>query len=163
MTYMREIDIEKFINIDYLTETRKERKKKTNEIFTPWVLIKRLMDKISEENWRDGEKTYLDPAAGNGNILCGILYRRIYEYGLPWEQVLRTTYATELMEDNVREMKERVILLLDELGIEYDRETAKEILENNIKCADFFKWNFEEWREYTTEELKEIEKNKKKK
>ena len=28
----------------------------------------------------------------------------------------------------------------------------------NLVCSDFFKWNFEEWRPYTEEELKKLKK-----
>ena len=81
-------NIEKIIDIDYLTEDRKSRKKKTQEVFTPYCIVKKLMDNISKEDWQDPTKTFLDPAMGNGNIILGILYRRIVEYGIDWKTAL---------------------------------------------------------------------------
>ena len=147
-------NIEKIIDIDYLTEDRKSRKKKTQEVFTPYCIIKKLMDNISKEDWQDPTKTFLDPAMGNGNIILGILYRRIVEYDIDWRTALETLYGVELMQDNVDETKERIIDLFDKLNIEYDKDVAYEIMNRNLVCSDFFKWNFEEWRPYTEDELK---------
>lgn len=152
-------DIEKFINIDYLTEERKSRKKKTQEIFTPYCIVKKLMDNISKEDWQDPTKTFLDPAMGNGNIILGILYRRIVEYGIDWRTALETCYGVELMQDNVDETYERIFDLLDKMNIDYDKDEALKIMLRNLVCHDFFTWNFEEWRPMTDDEIKQ---NKKK-
>jgi len=32
----------------------------------------------------------------------------------------------------------------------------------NLVCSDFFEWNFDEWRPYTEDELKQIKKGTKK-
>ena len=50
------------------------------------------------------------------------------------------------MADNVKETKERVIDLLDKMNITYDKETAMEIMDKNLVCADFFNWDFEHWK-----------------
>lgn len=154
-------DIEKIINIDYLTEVRKSRKKKTQEIFTPYSIVKKMMDKISSEYWQDPTKTFLDPTMGNGNIILGILYRRIAEYGIDWKTALETCYGVELMQDNVYETHGRIIKLFDALGIDYDEDGAMDIMLRNLVCHDFFTWDFEHWRPYTEEELKLIQKKKK--
>ena len=65
------------------------------------------------------------------------------------------------MEDNVQECKNRVIDLLKGLGIAFSEKTARDIMDYNFVCHDFFTWNFEEWRPYTEDELKEINKKKK--
>ena len=153
-------DIEKIIDIDYLTEDRKSRKKKTQEVFTPYCIIKKLMDNISKEDWQDPTKTFLDPAMGNGNIILGILYRRIVEYGIDWKTALETCYGVELMQDNVYETHGRIIKLFDALGIDYDEDEAMDIMLRNLVCHDFFTWNFEHWRPYTFDELKQISKKK---
>ena len=139
-------DIEKFINIDYLTEERKSRKKKTQEIFTPYCIVKKLMDKISEEDWQDPTKTFLDPAMGNGNIILGILYRRIVEYNIDWRTALKTLYGVELMQDNVDETYERIFDLFDKMNIDYDKDEALKIMHENLVCSDFFEWDFENWK-----------------
>ena len=150
------IDIQKFID-NYTspnTDTRLKRRKKTQEFYTPYSIIKKMIDKIEQEMWADPTKTFLDPAMGNGNIILGILYRRIVEHGIDWRTALETLYGVELMQDNVDETKERIIDLLNKLNIEYDKDVAYEIMNRNLVCSDFFKWNFEEWRPYREDELK---------
>ena len=138
----------------YNTYTRLKRRKKTGEFYTPYSIIKKMMDKIEPEMWEDPTKTFLDPAMGNGNIILGILYRRIAEHGIDWRTTLETLYGVELMQDNVNETKERIIDLLNKLNIEYDKDVAYEIMNRNLVCSDFFKWNFEEWRPYREDEQK---------
>ena len=152
------IDIQKFIDnyISPNSDTRLKRRKKTQEFYTPYSIIKKMIDKIEPEIWADPTKTFLDPAMGNGNIILGILYRRIVEYGIDWRTALQTLYGVELMQDNVYETHARVIKLFDALGIDYDEDVAMDIMLKNLVCSDFFKWNFEEWRPYTDDELKKL-------
>ena len=152
------IDIQKFIDnyISPNSDTRLKRRKKTQEFYTPYSIIKKMIDKIEPEIWADPTKTFLDPAMGNGNIILGILYRRIVEYGIDWKTALETCYGVELMQDNVYETHARVIKLFDALGIDYDEDVAMDIMLKNLVCSDFFKWNFEEWRPYTDDELKKL-------
>ena len=60
--------------------------------------------------------------------------------------------------NNVYETHGRIIKLFDALDIDYDEDVAMDIMLKNLVCSDFFKWNFEEWRPYTEEELKQINK-----
>ena len=159
-------DIEQFLNIDdYITDTRLSRRKnneKTNEFFTPYSIVKRMCDKIPESDWSDPSKTWLEPGFGNGQFILYIIYNRII-HGIDWQTALETCYGVELMQDNVDECKDRVIDLLNSLGIAFYETTARDIMDHNFVCHDFFTWNFEEWREYTEEELEAIEKEAKKK
>ena len=129
-------------------ETRKARRKGkggTNEFFTPASLVNKMCDKISDEDWSDPVKTFLEPCAGNGNFVVEIIRRRL-AHGVDWVTALETLYCVELMADNVAELKERVIALLQELvpgGI--DVVQASSIMKHNIVCSDFFKWDFEHW------------------
>ena len=152
-------NIEQFLDLsDYATDKRKARRKggakSTQEFFTPYSIVKKMCDKISDEDWQDPSKTFLEPCCGNGNLIIAILYRRIIEHGIDWRTALETLYGVELMQDNVDETKERIIDLFDKLNIEYDKDVAYEIMNRNLVCSDFFKWNFEEWRPYREDELK---------
>ena len=150
------IDIQKFID-NYTssnTDTRLKRRKKTGEFYTPYSIVKKMMDKIEPEMWADPDRTFLEPSFGDGNLIIAILYRRIIEHGIDWRTALETLYGVELMQDNVDETKERIIDLLNKLNIEYDKDVAYEIMNRNLVCSDFFKWNFEEWRPYREDELK---------
>ena len=136
------------------TKIRKERRKKTQEFYTPYSIVKKMMDKISSEDWANPNKTFLEPSFGHGNYIIGILYRRIVEYSIDWKTSLETCYGVELMQDNVDETHARIIKLFDALDIDYDEDMAMDIMLRNLVCHDFFTWNFEEWRPYTDDELK---------
>lgn len=140
--------IQDIIDIDYATDVRKSRRKtglKTQEFFTPYSIIQRMMDKVDAETWADKTKTFIDPCFGNGNILLGILHRRIFQYNIPWQQALSTLYGVELMSDNVDECKKRICSLLS--GVDgFDEAEARKIMDKNLVCADFFKWDFANWR-----------------
>ena len=138
------------------TEIRKERRKKTQEFYTPYSIVKKMMDKISSEDWANPNKTFLEPSFGHGNYIIGILYRRIVEYRIDWKTALETLYGVELMQDNVYETHGRIIKLFDALDIDYDEDIAMDIMLRNLVCHDFFTWNFEEWRPYTDDELKKL-------
>jgi hypothetical protein len=142
------INIQQLIDLEYATDTRKSRRKGTNstqEFFTPWTIVKKMCDKIPQSDWSNPEKTFLEPSLGNGNFVLAIIYYRL-NAGIDWKTALETLYGVELMEDNVEECRERVLALLDAMDIDYDREEALSIMQRNIVCSDFFKWNFEEWR-----------------
>lgn len=162
---MGDFNIEQFLSLEgYDTEVRKSRRKtgkSTNEFFTPYSIVKKMSDKIAKEDWANPQKTFSDPAAGNGQFILFILYRRIHEYNIPWQTALETTYSVELMEDNVQEQRQRVHELLRNISPEYDPEIADEIMAKNFVVHDFFTWNFNEWREMTENEIKESKKKKK--
>ena len=143
------------------TEIRKARRKGKNgtqEFYTPYSIVKKMMDKISSEDWSNPNKTFLEPSFGHGNFIIGILYRRIVEYGIDWKTALETCYGVELMQDNVYETHGRIIKLFDALDIDYDEDVAMDIMLRNLVCHDFFTWNFEEWRPYTDDGLKKLKK-----
>ena len=127
-------------------ETRDSRKKKTGEFFTPDDLINRLLDKAGEEAWTEN-KTFLDPTAGNGNIVLAILKRKIEVYHHRPLTALSTIFAVELMPDNVKEMKERVSkYMLPLLQFKCEIDILDLVLNYNFVCSDFFNWDFDKWQ-----------------
>ena len=143
-------DIGKFLDLTgYDTPERRARRKNseenTQEFFTPYSIVKRMADKISDEDWANPEKTFLEPAAGNGQFVCYIIYRRIIS-GVDPVTAFKTLYATELMQDNVIEMKERCLNLLDEMEVTYDKDEIVSIMDHNFVCADFFNWDYRNWK-----------------
>ena len=141
--------IEQLLDLtNYATETRVARRKtgkKTNEFFTPYPIVKRMCDKIPDDDWSDPKKTFLESSFGNGQFVVYIVWNRI-QHGVDWKTTLKTLGGVELMNDNVKETKERVIDLLDKMNINYDKETAMEIMNKNLVCSDFFNWDFEHWK-----------------
>ena len=108
-----------------------ERIKKNGEIFTPRWLVDDMLNKFPEDAWLP-EKTWLEPAAGDGNFVERIIERRI-EMGQDPYQILKTVFAVELMQDNVELMKERALAAA---GLE-DCEEAKKIVDNNLRQGNF--------------------------
>ena len=144
--------IEQLLDLtNYATETRVARRKtgkKTQEFFTPYSIVKRMCDKITDEDWSDPTKTFLEPSFGSGQFVVYIVWNRI-QHGIDWQTALNTLYGVELQLDNVLECHDRVIDLLTKLGIEFDERTARKIMKKNLVCSDFFKWDFEHWRPIT--------------
>ena len=146
---MKQIDIERFLSLDnYATDTRVSRRKDSDvnsqEFFTPYSIVKRMCDKISEADWSNPEKTFLEPSFGNGQFIIYIIYNRI-QHGVSWKDTLSKLYGVELMPDNVQETKGRIISLLLEMEIQFNKEEAMKIMDHNLVCSDFFKWDFENW------------------
>ena len=154
-------NIEDFLDLsDYATDKRKSRrqgKNGTQEFFTPYSIVKRMADKIPEEDWSNPNKTFCEPCFGNGQFVIYIIWNRL-QHGIPWKTALETCYGVELMQDNVDEAHERIIKLFDALDIDYDEDVAMDIMLRNLVCHDFFTWNFQEWRPYTDDELKKLKK-----
>ena len=128
-----------------------DRIKATGEVFTPVDLVDRMCDRIPEETWKDPARTFLEPTFGSGNMLCRMLERRI-EAGVSPLDAVRTLYGMELMEDNVKLCKSRVKAILEEHGLKVDDE-VQGIIDHNLVCTDFFKWDIASWRPYTLGEL----------
>lgn len=158
-------NIEEFLNLDnYVSDVRKSRRKgisrhSTQEFFTPYSIVKRMCDKVSDEDWADPNKTFLEPSAGSGQFIIYIIWNRL-QHGIDWKTALKTCYSVELMQDNVNEMKERVHKMLSEICPDYNKASATRIMNKNFVCHDFFTWNFEEWRPMTEEEIKTSKKKK---
>lgn len=133
----------------YATDIRKARRKGpggTQEFFTPSSLVSKMCDKIPSNDWSNPTKTFLEPCFGNGNFLVEIIRRRIVDYSIDWKIVLNNLYGVELMSDNVQEAKDRIIELLKSLNIDFNEQEARDIMNHNLVCSDFFKWDFENWR-----------------
>ena len=141
-----------------ITETRLARRSgpgSTQEFFTPSSLVNKMCDKISSSDWSNPSKLFLEPCFGNGNFLVEIIRRRIVDHKIDYKTTLETLYGVELMEDNVLEAKERILNLLENISPGFDPEIAKEIMDKNLVCSDFFKWDFKNWR--PIEEPKSVE------
>ena len=143
-----EFNIEQFLSLDnYATDERKSRRSGssgTQEFYTPYSIVKKMCDKISEADWSNPEKTFMEPSFGNGQFVIFIIYNRI-RHGVSWKDTLSKLYGVELMPDNVRETKDRIISLLTEMKIPFDKEEALKIMDHNLVCSNFFDWDFDNW------------------
>lgn len=141
-----------------LEHKRKSRRKITAEDFTPKYLIDEMLSKLPNEIWEDPSKTFCDKEAGNGNFLVCVLARKL-SHNHPPLQALSTIYGVELMQDNVDEMKDRMLqVLLDALPDLDDTQKAQaiEIINHNIVCHDALTWDYENWKSPTNPKAKSL-------
>ena len=113
-------------------QRQQSRVKATGEIFTPTPLVQEILDKLPQEQFVDINKTFLDPACGDGQFLGEVLIRKM-ENGSTFEQALSTVYGVDLMQDNVELCRERLLC---------GREDLRHIVEQNIVCADGLRYHY---------------------
>jgi hypothetical protein len=99
----------------------RHRVKAYGEVFTPRHMVNRMLDLVHDqlETGPDFvDKTFLEPAAGDGNFLVAILHRKVHaiEKSYPAEEwsdaslfALASIYGIELLEDNHRDAKEAML------------------------------------------------------
>jgi len=98
-------------NITKINAARREkRKKQTAEVFTPSTLVKKMLDKIPDEVWQEN-KTFIDPACGNGNFLVEILERKLKK-GHDSVKALQSIYGVDIKRDNIRECRLRLLKVI---------------------------------------------------
>lgn len=115
-----------------VVQRREKRAKQTAEVFTPSKLVKQMLDKLPKEVWQNG-KTFVDPAAGNGNFLVHVLYRKLSR-GHDSLDALQSVYGVDIMQDNVQLCRLRLLRLIEVINDE-------EITEDHIKAVfDNIKW-----------------------
>lgn len=114
----------------------------TGEIFTPIELVDEILDKLPKKAFDDPEKTFCDPACGDGNFLFQILKRKI-EKGHDPLTALSTIYGVDIMKDNVAECRKRLWTIATEGSddIEFKKQ-AKRIVKKNIVCADGLTYDY---------------------
>ena len=90
----------------------RHRVKTYGEVFTPRHMVDRMLDLVREELETGPDfvdKTFLEPAAGDGNFLVAILRRKLHaiESRYPAQEwpreslfALASIYGVELLEDN---------------------------------------------------------------
>jgi len=102
------------------------RVKATGEVFTPTDLVRVVLENMDIEKFKDPNRTFLDPACGDGQFLGEIMIRKI-ENGSTFEEALCTVYGVDLMQDNVDLCRERLLC---------GQEHLRYIVEKNIQCKD---------------------------
>lgn len=89
-----------------------ERIKKTQEVFTPVELVEKVIDDIDIEILKDPNSTFIDNSAGSGNFLVA-LKNRLIQYHTEEHVINHMIYAVEMMEDNHKELCERMGVPID--------------------------------------------------
>jgi hypothetical protein len=84
----------------------------TGEVFTPIELCQQMVSELPESVLKNPESTFLDNAAGSGNFMVA-LKDELLKYH-PLDHILNNMlYAVELMEDNHKELCERLGVNID--------------------------------------------------
>lgn len=114
-------------------EQRNARAKKTAEVFTPHVLVNQMLDKLPKSTWQEG-KTFCDPACGSGNMLINVLYRKIAVHEHDPLEALQSVYGVDIMRDNVRETRLRLLRTVINLYIltKAEKESAIATVLQNV-------------------------------
>lgn len=95
------------LNIGSQIERSDERIDQTGEVFTPENFIEIMIQNISEEDFKNSNFRFIDNSAGSGNILL-TLKKKLLKYHSEEHILNNMLYAVELMEDNHKEMCERL-------------------------------------------------------
>ena len=95
------------LNIGSIIERSDERIDETGEVFTPESFIEVMIQNIPEEDFRNPNFIFLDSSAGSGNILL-TLKKKLSNYHSEEHILNHMLYAVELMEDNHKEMCDRL-------------------------------------------------------
>jgi len=119
-----------------------QRVKKLGEVFTPVELVREMLDCVAPRHWSDKDKTFIDPACGNGNFIIEIIKKRV-AHGIAPIDALSTVYGIDIMEDNVAECKRRILDLASPWAV--DISMLHGIVNRNIKCADGLGSQPSEW------------------
>jgi len=105
-----------------------ERIKDNGEVFTPTKLVGNMLDNLNIDWYNPPiDKKFLDPTCGNGNFLVELLKR-----GIP----LHNIYGVDLMEDNIKLLKQRLIDLVE------DTIENRAIIDNNIRQGDTLTYDY---------------------
>ena len=98
--------------VEELVVKSRDRVKAYGEVFTPRHMVDRMLDLVRDELEAGPDfvdKTFLEPAAGDGNFLVAILHRKLQAMTAHYRQeswptaslfALASIYGIELLEDN---------------------------------------------------------------
>ncbi|WP_146135076.1 hypothetical protein [Neisseria iguanae] len=133
----------------------KERVAKHGEVFTNPREVNAMLDLVQSQI-EDMDKTFLEPACGNGNFLAEILRRRMvllnqkyrnspFEYEMKTVQAVCSLYGIELLPDNAAECRERLVHTVTDLYLPKHKSVGhfpkiekviRHVLQRNIVCGD---------------------------
>ena len=95
------------LNVGSNIDRSNKRIDSTGEVFTPMELCTEMVNEIPEHILKDSNSTFLDNSAGSGNFIIA-LQIKLREYHSLEHINNNMLYAVELMEDNHKEMCQRV-------------------------------------------------------
>jgi hypothetical protein len=109
------------------------RVKSTGEVFTPTNVVIESLNKLPQEYFSDPEQPFVDPSCGDGQYLGEVIIKKM-QNGLDFETALSTTYGVDIMEDNVKLCRDRLLC---------GQEHMRHIVEKNIVCCNALTYDYE--------------------
>ena len=113
----------------------KKRSDALGEVFTPQWLVDDLLNELPQDVFTNPEKTFIDPACGDGNFLVRVLERKIQNGSTPL-QALQTTYGVDIMPDNIEQCRQRLLRTAMSLNSGKWEKSWKEPLIGNIRFGN---------------------------
>jgi hypothetical protein len=113
----------------------KNRSDALGEVFTPQWLVDEMLDELPQEVFTNPEKTFIDPACGDGNFLVRVLERKIQNGSTPL-QALQTTYGIDIMPDNIEQCRQRLFGTATSLNGGKWEKSWREPLIGNIRLGN---------------------------
>lgn len=94
------------------TRIDQARAKKHGEVYTPQSLVQEMIAKLDKSVWEEN-KTFCDPACGDGNFLEEVLIRKLKNKHNPLE-ALKTVYGCDIMQDSIRLCRMRLLKIVQQ-------------------------------------------------
>lgn len=113
-------------------ERNKIRTLHTSEFFTPLQTVQEILDEYPDKIFSDPKSIWCENSVGDGEFLGEILIRKV-ERGVSFEQALESCLGFDIMEDNVKLCRERLLC---------GREDLRHIVERNILVQDAEKYDY---------------------
>jgi hypothetical protein len=113
----------------------KDRVKQLGEVFTPTQLVTYVIDLIKKYDnnaFVNPTATFLDSMAGNGQFLNEVLIQKI-KSGIDFETALNTIYGVDLIPNNIKECRNRLLGSCEDL---------RHVVTRNIVCHDALSYDY---------------------
>ena len=119
----------------------KERVQKHGEVFTPQWVVNDMLNLLPENVW-EMDKTFLEPACGEGAFLVEIYKRKLQKITTneqnEWEWlvaiVTSSLYGIELLEDNAKQCRLNIMTVFTEL---YEKQFPETMNDELIQTVQF--------------------------
>ena len=123
-------------------EEKENIRKQSGEDFTPKSLVNEILDKLPKDLFIHN-KSFIDPACGNGNFLIEVLKRKLDNKHDPLEAI-KSIYGTDIMLDNIKECRLRLLkVIANYTKTKRDRKYSLELVKavsKNIVCTPLDKY-----------------------
>lgn len=108
----------------------KARIKRNAEVYTPDKLVNQMLNKLPKSCWMR-QKTFCDPAIGEGAFAIWILIRKLSK-GHKSLDALKTLYGVDIMQDSVRICRMRLLKVVALFGDEITEDHIRAVLQNIV-------------------------------